>query len=84
MLLIDIFGRIEIRNTILLFLVTVSVSFTAKNGGLNLWIDEQQVKMFSGECATMFFQYQPMVLIFMSRKPITATERRVVSIWRDV
>jgi len=56
MLLLDIFGRIEIRNTILLFLVTVSVSITAKNGGLNLWIDEQQVKMFSGECATMFFQ----------------------------
>ena len=55
MLLIDIFGRIEIRNTILLFLVTVFVSITAKNGGLNLWIDEQQVKMFSGECDNHVF-----------------------------
>jgi hypothetical protein len=55
MLLLDIFGRIEMRNTILLLLVIVFVNITAKNGDLNLWIDEQQVKMFSGECDNHVF-----------------------------
>jgi hypothetical protein len=43
------------RNRILLFLVIVFVNITAKNGDLNLWIDEQQVKMFSGECDNHVF-----------------------------
>jgi hypothetical protein len=37
------------QKIILLFLVTVFVKSAPKNGDLYLWIDEQQVKMFSGE-----------------------------------
>lgn len=41
--------RIDMQKIILLFLVTVFVKSAPKNGDLYLWIDEQQVKMFSGE-----------------------------------
>ncbi|XP_023705809.1 protein shifted isoform X1 [Cryptotermes secundus] len=48
MFIIGIFKRISMRNTILLFVVTVFVKSAPRNGDLYLWIDEQQVKMFSG------------------------------------
>jgi hypothetical protein len=49
MFAIDILRRIGMCKTILLFLVTVFVKSAPRNGDLYLWIDEQQVKMFSGE-----------------------------------
>ncbi|PSN43065.1 hypothetical protein C0J52_11455 [Blattella germanica] len=48
MFLVEIFKQIAMRKSVLLFFMAVFVKCAQKNGDLYLWIDEQQVKMFSG------------------------------------